>query len=51
VVSLAHIPSTPLGSRLCIPSEFRRIPAEVGQKSPAGMEWSRIKHRNVLLLS
>ncbi len=24
------------GTRLCIPSEFQRIPTEVGQKSPAG---------------
>jgi len=36
------------GARLCIPSEFRRIPTEVGQKSPAGTEWSRNKQRNVL---
>jgi len=24
------------GARLCIPSEFRRIPTEVGQKPPSG---------------
>ena len=34
--------------RLCIPSEFRRIPTEVEQKSPAVPEWSRNRHRNVL---
>ena len=36
---------------LCIPSEFRRIPTEVGQKSLAGTEWSRNKHRNVPTLA
>ena len=33
---------------LCIPSEFRQIPTEVGQKSPAIPEWSRNRHWNVL---
>ncbi len=35
-------------ARLCILSEFCRIPTEVGQMSPADTEWSRIKQRNVL---
>ncbi len=34
--------SSPLTShRLCIPTEFRRIPAEFQQKAPAGTEFDR----------
>jgi hypothetical protein len=32
--------------RLCIPSEFRRIPTELGKKAPAGTECESSKHRN-----
>jgi hypothetical protein len=35
-----------LASWLCIPSEFRRIPTEVGRTSPAGMECDSSRHRN-----
>jgi hypothetical protein len=38
----------PARARLCIPTEFRRNPSEVGQKAPARTEWSRNRHRNVL---
>jgi len=37
-----------LVGRLCIPTEFRRILAELGKKAPAGTECDRNAHRNVL---